>query len=134
MTKQAVFWVALIVFLDQILKSFAMKLGLVVFYNQKLFFGLINYSYWEQLAAYFLIGGLVFYWWRKKEIIFLLEKVGFLFLIGGGLSNQIDRWRYGAVIDFIDLKIWPVFNLADALITLGLFLLINSHVRAKNYL
>jgi signal peptidase II len=38
---------------------------------------------------------------------------------GGATSNLLDCWRHGAVIDFIDLRIWPVFNIADACIVLG---------------
>lgn len=48
-----------------------------------------------------------------------------LALLGGGaLGNLIDRLRVGAVIDYIDLHIWPVFNLADVAVTVGAGLLI----------
>lgn len=43
----------------------------------------------------------------------------FLLIVFGGLSNIIDRFYFGCVIDFIDLKFWPVFNLADVYITMG---------------
>lgn len=43
--------------------------------------------------------------------------------LGGATGNLIDRLAYGRVIDFIDFKIWPVFNLADSAITAGLVLL-----------
>jgi signal peptidase II len=39
--------------------------------------------------------------------------------LGGATSNLIDIQRRGAVVDFIDLRVWPVFNLADAAIVLG---------------
>jgi signal peptidase II len=39
--------------------------------------------------------------------------------LGGGASNMIDRARRGGVVDFIDLKIWPAFNIADAAIVIG---------------
>lgn len=42
---------------------------------------------------------------------------------GGALGNLIDRLRAGYVTDFIDLRIWPVFNLADVAIVAGVFLL-----------
>lgn len=46
-------------------------------------------------------------------------------ILGGAVGNWIDRIRGGAVIDFLDFRIWPVFNLADTAITVGvgLFLL-----------
>jgi signal peptidase II len=45
-------------------------------------------------------------------------------LLGGALGNLADRVRGGAVIDFIDLPLWPTFNLADVAITLGVILLL----------
>lgn len=40
--------------------------------------------------------------------------------LGGAGSNLMDRLRLGGVVDFIDLGFWPVFNLADAAIVLGI--------------
>ncbi|MGQ9811379.1 MAG: signal peptidase II [bacterium] len=50
-------------------------------------------------------------------------------VLGGAIGNLIDRFRYGAVVDFIDIGIrenlrWPCFNAADAAITIGVFVLI----------
>jgi signal peptidase II len=45
-------------------------------------------------------------------------------LIGGALGNLADRVRDGAVTDFIDLPLWPTFNLADLSIVLGVLLLL----------
>ncbi len=56
----------------------------------------------------------------------LLSKCSVGFILGGALGNLFDRIRYGFVIDFIDLRVWPVFNLADTAITIGIFLLILS--------
>lgn len=41
-------------------------------------------------------------------------------IVGGALGNLADRARIGAVIDFIDPKFWPAFNLADSAIVLGI--------------
>ena len=46
-------------------------------------------------------------------------RVGLGAALGGAASNLIDWLRHGAVLDFIDLRIWPVFNLADVFIALG---------------
>lgn len=48
-----------------------------------------------------------------------LAQAGLGAAIGGASSNLLDRIRHGAVVDFIDLRVWPVFNLADAAILLG---------------
>ena len=49
--------------------------------------------------------------------------VGVACELGGALGNVIDRALRGQVIDFIDLHVWPVFNIADAAIVLGAVLI-----------
>jgi len=44
---------------------------------------------------------------------------GFLLVAGGALGNLYDRMCYGFVVDFLDFRIWPVFNLADSCVTVG---------------
>jgi signal peptidase II len=53
-----------------------------------------------------------------------LTKVGLGLLLGGALGNIIDRIRIGQVIDFLDFRFWPVFNLADVAIVCGALLFI----------
>lgn len=43
--------------------------------------------------------------------------------LGGALGNLFDRLRTGYVVDFLDFRIWPVFNLADTAIVLGIILI-----------
>jgi signal peptidase II len=45
-------------------------------------------------------------------------------LLGGAIGNLIDRARLGAVRDFIDLPLWPAFNVADMAITFGVLSLL----------
>lgn len=45
-------------------------------------------------------------------------------ILAGALANAIDRVLWGCVIDFIDLKFWPVFNLADIFIVSGAIILL----------
>jgi signal peptidase II len=45
-------------------------------------------------------------------------------LIGGAAGNLIDRTREGAVTDFLDLPLWPAFNVADVAITFGVLALL----------
>jgi len=44
-------------------------------------------------------------------------------ILGGAVGNLIDRLRFGGVVDFLDFRVWPVFNLADSCITVGAALL-----------
>jgi signal peptidase II len=50
------------------------------------------------------------------------------FVIGGSISNLFDRVRLGHVIDFIDLRFWPAFNLADSFIVVGVAILLAALV------
>lgn len=43
--------------------------------------------------------------------------------MGGAIGNLADRIRYGYVVDFFDLTVWPVFNVADSAICVGVALL-----------
>lgn len=52
-------------------------------------------------------------------------------VVGGALGNLLDRVRTGGVVDFIDLRVWPVFNLADAVITIGVGLLALGVIRRR---
>jgi signal peptidase II len=51
-------------------------------------------------------------------------------LIGGSISNLADRVRLGHVTDFLDLKYWPAFNLADSFIVIGVAILLSALVAA----
>jgi signal peptidase II len=50
-------------------------------------------------------------------------RVGLGLLLGGSVGNLVDRLRFGYVTDFIDLRVWPVFNLADSAIVVGVAIL-----------
>jgi len=61
---------------------------------------------------------------KKYRKLHKLDLVAFSLILGGALGNLIDRLRFGYVIDFLDFRIWPVFNIADSAITIGIILLI----------
>lgn len=64
-----------------------------------------------------------------KKYYTFLEKSALALVLSGALGNLADRLRFGYVVDFIDFKIWPVFNIADSAITVGAILLIFSILR-----
>lgn len=53
-----------------------------------------------------------------------LARIGFAMALGGGLGNVIDRAARGGVVDFIHVKGWPIFNVADIAIVVGLALVV----------
>ncbi|RLD16696.1 MAG: signal peptidase II, partial [Caldiserica bacterium] len=64
-----------------------------------------------------LISILFFYLLIKEKQKYL--KLSLILILAGAIGNIIDRIIYGYVIDFIDFRIWPVFNLSDTYITIG---------------
>lgn len=55
-------------------------------------------------------------------------RIALALVIGGALGNVVDRFRFGAVVDFIDVHWgawhWPAFNVADSAITIGVLLVV----------
>ncbi|HHT63501.1 MAG: signal peptidase II [Bacillota bacterium] len=70
------------------------------------------------LALFF---ALYFYFKVDKEKVWL--RLGIALALGGALGNLIDRLRFGKVIDFFDFRIWPVFNIADCAVVVGVILI-----------
>ena len=84
--------------------------------NQGGAFGL-SASPWflASITGVVLLSLLLFY--RQISSLSLRASLGLI--MGGGVGNLVDRLRQGYVTDFIDLRVWPVFNLADSAITIG---------------
>jgi len=66
---------------------------------------------------------------RRLKIRHPLHLMGLACILAGALGNMVDRFRLGFVVDFLDLhyagrNIWPIFNVADICINLGVGLLI----------
>lgn len=87
------------------------------------------------LVAFIVIGVLIYYV-RKNKIEGKVNKIALSLVIGGSIGNLIDRILRGAVVDFIDIKIFgynfPIFNLADTFIVIGVFLLIIEMFRKEH--
>jgi len=60
---------------------------------------------------------------------YISVRIGIIFLISGALSNISDRLNFGCITDFIDLKFWPIFNLADIFIVIGVIMLISHNLK-----
>ena len=123
-----------VILLDQITKFLALRflqlntpfpliknfLNLTLVHNRGAAFGLFQ----NQLILFVLISffaiGLILYSLKTNSIIL---KLSLSLILGGAIGNLIDRLRFGFVIDFLDLRVWPVFNIADSVITIAAVLL-----------
>lgn len=118
MYKRILFISLIVVILDQLSKFFAVKY-LNYSVNDGALFGMFN-------------GGRIIFIIVAVIIIFLILKFkkdlktdfGVGLVIGGTFGNLIDRIFRGVVIDFIDLKIWPSFNIADLSVSIGVIIII----------
>ena len=60
--------------------------------------------------------------WSFLNSMLVITAIGLI--MGGTVGNLIDRINMGYVTDFIDFKIWPVWNIADAAVTVGEIIII----------
>jgi signal peptidase II len=58
--------------------------------------------------------------WSFLDSMLVTSAIGLV--MGGTIGNLIDRLRMGYVTDFMDFKVWPVFNVADASVTIGVII------------
>ncbi len=77
---------------------------------------------WLSLAV--SIGLMAMAWFGSS--LSRLEQIAFGFILAGALGNGLDRFLFGYVVDFLDFRLiqFPVFNLADVFINLGIFCLL----------
>ena len=81
----------------------------------------------------FIIAIILLYLILKKINLRNIELFGYSFILGGTLGNGIDRIIKGYVIDYINLKFidFPIFNIADISINIGLIIIIYSFIKYK---
>ena len=119
------FLISLFIFLDQVskylvshtlipFKSYGMftyvinrGAGFGIFQNKSFYLGIFNFA----VVILIIIFYQIFY--KKKST---LSAFTYSLLISGALSNGYDRLFKGYVVDFIDWKVWPIFNLADSFV------------------
>lgn len=79
---------------------------------------------------------LMIYYISKNKFKSKLELFGYSLILGGAIGNLYDRIVYGYVIDFLDFYIfgydYPIFNLADSFIFIGVILVIIYTWRFKD--
>lgn len=114
-------------FIDQFSKYLIRQSGGFYLCNQGIAWGikLPTFIFWIFWILIILVIFYLFYkeffktTFPKKYLVYAL-----ILIFSGAVGNLTDRIVFGCIIDFIDLKIWPVFNLADSFITIGVILII----------
>ena len=138
-----VLWIsAIVVILDQVTKL-AIKGSFRLHESIKILGEFLQFTYIENpgMAFGIQIGGkyfftifasiatliIVYYLYRTRYDGFA-TRLALSLILGGAIGNLIDRYAYGQVIDFIDVGYasarWPVFNIADSGVTVGMIILI----------
>ena len=96
---------------------------------------LANSTWLVILISVVIISMIVIYIYKNKPK-YKIEKIGYSMVLGGALGNFMDRIIYGYVIDFLDFNIlgynYPIFNLADSFIFVGVLLIIIFTWRDKD--
>lgn len=108
--------------------------NLVMAWNEGVSYGLFSTHQQGVLVAVALIISLGLWLWANGNAS-LLAAVALALIIGGALSNALDRLIYGAVADFFHFHVgsfsWYVFNLADVAIVAGVAVLVYDSVFGK---
>ena len=94
-------------------------------------FGMLEHN--REFFIIMAIVVLIFVVYMRKKILEepLPIQIGIALFVGGALGNLIDRMKTGLVVDFFDFRIWPVFNIADIAICLGVGVMIWSIIREE---
>lgn len=104
--------------------------NLVMAWNRGVSFGLFTHEaeimpYVLTAVALAIVAFLLVWLWRNDRAL-IAASLGLV--IGGALGNVVDRFRFGAVADFLDFHVagyhWPAFNVADSGITIGVALIV----------
>lgn len=83
-------------------------------------FSLMLNRVWVLSGITFLIIPAAVYYFYKNNNMKFITKAALMLIISGILGNIIDKIRLGYVIDFIDFTLWPIFNIADVSLVVGL--------------
>ena len=99
-------------------------LFLTVTRNKGAAFGLFqNFTLGFLLISALVLVGILIYYWRLPSGDWS-ARLGLALVFGGAIANAYDRGVKGSVIDFIQVPHWPIFNVADSAITVGVAVLL----------
>ncbi|MEG6522162.1 signal peptidase II [Desulfotomaculum sp. 1211_IL3151] len=92
-------------------------------------FGMLAGKTWFFVVVTLLVLGAMAFGYRWIQQSGALYQWALGLVAGGAIGNLIDRIRFAKVIDFLDFRIWPVFNLADTAICIGVGLILLDTLR-----
>jgi len=92
--------------------------------NTGIAFGLFREWGWVLIAVAVVVIAFMLLYTRQLATAGWPVQIAVGLQLGGAFGNLIDRIRFGSVTDFLDFKFWPVFNLADSAIVVGMLLLL----------
>jgi len=99
-------------------------LFLTVTRNAGAAFGLFqNFTFGFLLISGVVLVAILIYYWRLPAGDWS-ARIGLALVFGGAISNAYDRGVKGSVVDFIQVPHWPIFNVADSAITVGVAVLL----------
>jgi signal peptidase II len=140
-----IFLIILFIFFDQLSKYMIRHFGGFYICNKGIAFGIgaQDAILWIFIASIVYFGFLILNEFSNLKLknFNLIEnlklkienyksvKTALILVSAGAISNIADRLTRGCVIDFIDLKFWPVFNLADSFIVMGVIMLILHNIK-----
>jgi len=87
--------------------------------NEGAAFGLLTNAHFLIAFAIIMAVATIVIYYRFPYWNHPVLRIGLGLMLGGAIGNLIDRLRQGYVVDFIDFRVWPVFNIADSAITIG---------------
>lgn len=104
--------------------------NLVMAWNRGVSFGMFaheaDFMPYVLIAVALGISAFLVSWLRRTDSTYQAVCIGLV--IGGAIGNVVDRFRFGAVADFLDFHVagwhWPAFNIADSCIVVGVLLLL----------
>ena len=95
-------------------------------------FGMLEHQRWFFILVALAAGLLGAAFYKKLQQESFLMRSGAGLLLGGAVGNLADRIQSGLVVDFLDFRIWPVFNIADIAICAGAGILIFDIWQRRN--
>lgn len=92
-------------------------------------FGLFGNSAVLLVLMAIVVLGVFWFAFREAARDSLVIRIAFGAIVGGAIGNILDRVHYHYVVDFIDLRWWPVFNVADSCISVGVVVLVLASLK-----